>query len=288
MAVRKSAGTSSKCGPARDNGGPSRFVYRGNAVGAAGRITRVDKVRGLDHVLPVQAASSLPTTGGVSESVLDRPYWLKITSPRPLELFYIGGAHTLAEGHHDLEQKAWRTFVRSHVHDVHLLGGRIAVESIVAELSKVHLPGKAFPEITPSSNCTIRGLSLDGRPVEVELNIERFCAAPTMAALRSHMSKNKNLRRAIGWVEGRPPSKGIGECNIIASVRFPQDKPRGVVHDSRVPNRICWKGVGTIYLGELVVSAFSRRLTMLRVSLGSAVEGDFMAGEVEDDGHTLP
>ena len=49
---------------------PRRYVFRGNASGVAAHIRRP-----VDLLLPVQAASSLPTTGGLSESRVGPTKW---------------------------------------------------------------------------------------------------------------------------------------------------------------------------------------------------------------------
>ena len=44
---------------------------------------------------------------------------------------------------------------------------------------------------------------------------------------------------------------------------------------------------GVVTLGEYVVAGDARRLTMLRVDMGSPVAGRFTAGAVEGDGHPI-
>jgi hypothetical protein len=52
----------------------------------------------------------------------------------------------------------------------------------------------------------------------------------------------------------------------------------------------CWghivfiEGFGTIHLAELAINKVSRRLTMLRVNLGSPVDGDLMLAAVDGNG----
>ncbi len=288
MGDQKSPDISSRCGPACSEVAPTfrRFVYRGNAVGASGRIVRMDPLCGLDHILPVQAASSLPVTGGLSESIMDRPYCFKVTSPKPRELFYVGYAHTRTEGYYDPEQRAWKTRSRASVRDVHLLGGRIAVEAFVAELSKTQGLHDDLPEITPSEDCHIRGLSLDGVPVRVKLTTDHFRKGATRAMLCSLVSSDAGLCRRIRVNEECCPSKGIEAYHMVDEITFPEGKPADVEVEAR--NCIHWVGVGRIYLAELLVSDLSRRLTMFRVKLGSSDGGEFSGGEVEDNGHTVP
>jgi hypothetical protein len=53
-------------------------------------------------------------------------------------------------------------------------------------------------------------------------------------------------------------------------------------HTIRVPT------VGTIYLGEVLVSQYARRLTMVRVELGSPVGGRLEVASGEINGSTYP
>jgi hypothetical protein len=265
-----------------------RFIYRGNAVGVAGRITRVDPLSGLDHVFPSHAVSALAATGGRSEYDAGHPSYFKITRPEPREMFYVGHAHSLATGAWDPQLKAWVTSVQCQVQDLHILGGKIAVERLFVNIVKKHGPTSDAPTITLSDDCNIAGLSLDGRPVTVKINVGPFREAPTMAGLRDRVKADGELSRRIGWMELKPASAGIAASHIVESVSFPEGKPEDVEWDPKTPNRIVWRGVGKIYLGELLVTDVSRRLTMLRVQLGSPVAGDVSAGEVETNGHTLP
>jgi hypothetical protein len=47
-------------------------------------------------------------------------------------------------------------------------------------------------------------------------------------------------------------------------------------------------GFGRVHLGEYLVTRFSRRLTMIRLELGSPVEGEIEFGSDEVNGHTYP
>jgi hypothetical protein len=250
-------------------------------VGAAARIVRVDPHAGLNHVIPVQAASSLPVTGGRSESVVDRPYCFRIGSPRPLELFSLRSAHTLAEsGAGDRT-----TTVHSEVHGMQILDGRITVEYLFAQLTSAYDPSELAARILPTERCAIGGLMLDHRPVEVTLDIAPFVAAPTHAALLARAGQDPEFCNGILCRPGTLKPGGIAQCHIVSTVRFPEGAPEGVEYCP--PNRIRWHGVGTIYLGELLVSDLFRRLTMLRVMLGCPVEGDVSGGEVEGNGHIV-
>jgi len=71
-------------------------------------------------------------------------------------------------------------------------------------------------------------------------------------------------------------------CSLVRSVGAgaPELKTQGYV--IRVPM------VGTLFLGEVIVSEYARRLTMLRLQMGSPVEGVLEACSGEVDGSTFP
>jgi len=47
-------------------------------------------------------------------------------------------------------------------------------------------------------------------------------------------------------------------------------------------------GFGTVYFGEITLAPQMRRLTMVRVNLGSPIGGDFASGDVMDNGSISP
>src|SRR5205814_1810384 len=50
------------------------------------------------------------------------------------------------------------------------------------------------------------------------------------------------------------------------------------------PNSVYIPGLGVVYFGEILVAQQSRRLTMVRIALGSDVGGDLAAADVMDNG----
>jgi len=253
----------------------------------AGRIVRVDPLRNLDHILPTQATSSLPVIGGRSECVVNEPFDLRIEQPRPLLLFGIKSARTFAETPIQRKPGVWITNVHSEVHGLRLLDGAITVEDIVADIRSEHTLDEDCPRITPIK-CEILGMKLAGMPLEIGIDLDPFQAAPTKSSIEDHMRKDPGLKGRIGWRHARRRAKAVAECHIIARWFFPKGRPDGVDSDSGTQNPIIWKGIGRIFVGEFLIGNLSRRLTALRIALGCPIEGEFVAGEVETDGHTFP
>jgi hypothetical protein len=76
-------------------------------------------------------------------------------------------------------------------------------------------------------------------------------------------------------------SGGYVVCTIVSSIKT--DHPKAVVSG----NMITLNGFGRIFLGELLISSVSRRLTLLRLKLGSPIEGDVVCGDIESNGTIL-
>ena len=73
----------------------------------------------------------------------------------------------------------------------------------------------------------------------------------------------------------------VNVCTIVSDIDLGPNKPEEIQRTGI--NRITWKGVGDIFLGELLVSDHYRQLTMLRVEFGSPVGGYAVAGEVQSN-----
>jgi hypothetical protein len=69
--------------------------------------------------------------------------------------------------------------------------------------------------------------------------------------------------------------------NITIQGKVPSD----VVVDGYT---VKWPNVGRVILGEVLITDYYRRLTMLRVQLGSPVEGQSSSSDLVVNGVTMP
>ena len=60
--------------------------------------------------------------------------------------------------------------------------------------------------------------------------------------------------------------------------------PKSEIHD----NMVVLPTFGSVFFGELLISQYSRRLTMVRMALGSDSGGSASAGDVETNGTWSP
>lgn len=276
-----------------------RFAYHATALGVGARFTRIDppgarqQVRNVDHAIPAQGASVLPTCGGLSENVAG-PYEYRVSQPRDLVLMRVGKVHTRTwSGYpHSLPHEV-RTEVR--VEDVAFLD-RIRARYIAARLTTTSDGRAEHPAVVPGC-FALDGLSLDGFPIQVKFDATPFCDFPTRQGLRNNFKKIgevygpqlalpeqpvQNWRLPKAWAPKNVFNTGpVNVCTIVSDIDLGQANPREIYRTGI--NRIKWEGVAEIFLGELLVSDHYRQLTMLRIEFGSPVEGFAVAGEVQSN-----
>ncbi|MBI4876477.1 MAG: hypothetical protein HY822_17720 [Acidobacteria bacterium] len=236
-------------------------------MGAAGFLTRIDGHDDRNCNLPDQATSSLPVIGGRSKSRVKAPFWQIFPGKQSL---YVGSTSAWANGGPVEVDRKWKTEVCAEAHDIHLLKDKITVASVAAHVSSEFQLDPPLAQFS-LEGCWIAGLKLDGAPVNVKVK----ALGPEGMRAMVHGQSEADRRRVV-------------ELGIIDSVEFPEGMPPGVSYDPAIRNRILWEDVGAIYLGELLVSGFSRRLTMLRIEFGCPNKGGFCAPDVQDEGHTVP
>jgi hypothetical protein len=85
-----------------------------------------------------------------------------------------------------------------------------------------------------------------------------------------------------------PAVDGVVLCSIVSGIQnLPDDKTKPV-HVGDSPNEIVIKNFGTVALGEMFVYTHERRLTLVRLALGSPAKGDGTLGEIGIDGNNWP
>lgn len=242
------------------------FIYTGAAAGVSAAFTRIDPADHLNHVVPVQGCSYLPVTGGLSESRVDN-YACFIDDPRPITLVAAKHIFTHVSGRpphlfeHDYVTKARCSIERVRFID------RISINHIDVEMKSEHAPDAPFPRIKISDGAKIEGMFIDGLEVTVNVDTGRVNECEGRADLAARF---KNVRQG----------KEYSVLSVVDSITI-KDKPDYVKIDGNV---VTWPGIGSITFGQLVVSDSSRRLTMVRLNLGSAVDGSGSAGEVHANG----
>lgn len=248
----------------------SHYVYRANASGAGGRFWRVLEDRS-ERVVPTRSSISLPVTGGRGRSEFEG-YTIRAGK---LDVLRTGPVVCQAETRGDLAAQTTSTHVASEAWDVWLHPG-FEIPYLKGELKSASTAKDEFAPIR-TGDCVLREIRLGDRVVMVDLNLDTFRKCDTWEEMRNEL---KERPRAM-----LDSSKGVIVANIVEHLRLVgDDDPRIQIKG----NTIHWDNFGWIIVGEILISRQYRRLTMVRLELGSDMEGSVSLGEVETDGHTVP
>jgi len=282
---------------------PLRYVFHSHAAAFGGRI-----VRPKDIVLEAGGASALLVTGGRSVATLGRT--------RIDEFFEVESAKTEAEGFFE-DTKAYVEVTHRRVHE-HTLTARsrartevnglavgrkprLKVARIRAELVNRSAGHSGQPSIRISRDTLIDGISIEGFKLIVELNTRPFIQCDTHAKIIAAADDPKFVSKAgeslfmskrFAGGDAKPPAfrKLVRTGNtvyatIVKSIRWDGRRyPKSEIHD----NMVVLPGFGRVFFGELLISEFERRLTMVRMALGSDAGGSASAGDVSSNGGWSP
>jgi hypothetical protein len=282
-----------------------RFIFRGNAVAASGHIRRRK-----DVMILSQAPAGVGVTGGHSLSEAkgaDFGEILRITASRSeVTADYQDPAKAVeyTRGNHAQNRLPTRTTASTSIEGIQILNAdsstrhTLSCGRIAAELQS-EWPGSNRQGSIRITGASLAGLKLDDSEVEVTFHSKVFSDRDTKYKLVQAYEGNDTFFRNYGHlffapagqapktkvVRRLPEAGGLIYCTIVESIRW-KGTPNPNVEIKG--NRIYFKDFGTLYLGELLVSDFSRRLTMMRLQLGSPDGGDVCFAEVETNGVGYP
>ena len=141
---------------------------------------------------------------------------------------------------------------------------------------------------------SIEGLVIDGVRFNVKIGADTVTNLATCdqfhhAATHDKHFKDTQEKRLLSlWdaADGRT-AKGCFVYSLVERIEWDGKLPKGadVSEDSHV---IVWPDFGKVVLGEMLIAHFNRRLTMMRLELGSPLEGSMEAIDVQTGGQTLP
>ena len=274
-----------------------RFVFRGNAAAIGGRL-----VRPVDLMIESSVASSLTVVGGRSRA--------QARDIRFGDLISFSTASTLAEGvfddlkqqieltHHRVAEDSLKTSTRVNADVAGLNVGKtpkLTVKHLHASLTAKSPAGSGEPAIAPGSDTTIDGAAVDGHGLVVELAIPLFQKYDTRAKLLTAADDPTFVRESGDYlfmkspVGGKPApptgrllhASGTTYATIVKSIKWAGEPYPGATIDHHV---VTVPNFGKIFFGELLITDLSRRLTMLRLELGSPDGGAVAAAEVESNG----
>lgn len=264
-----------------------RFLYRSSAVGLSGTISRP-----FSEVIEVQAGTALPTTGGHGSS--------RVEGFRYRDLVSFCSATSTVSGSESPEG-VHNTLATVTVEGLDIMGV-VTADRVVARLVSEH-PGEeeALPVLPIGShfeNLRIAGVLVEPRPHGLLMgcatfeHIDEACRKtpspfvdPDGGRFSSGAAMGGKRRNAAG--KGGAPTPEYDERLMLTSLF---DVPGGrASNGTEAPGwGIAVPGFGTVYIGEYLISRQARRLTMLRLELGSPVKGSVVVSIVDGNGTLYP
>ena len=238
--------------------------------------------RPFDHLIDVQAASSLPTIGGHGTSRVDN-FRLKEFVSFKSAYSHVSGSRNPANGHYTTLVTA--TVEGLNVQDV------VTADRLVARLAADHDPNAPRNDREPHIimlGSKFENLQIAGCRVELELDHEFFLRLETFEECLKELDSNAQFRKIAldpletGQAVEPPKASGVLLCSLVKEMRTACPGVTRHGHCFVVPQ------FGRIYLAEILARYGTRTLTMLRLELGSPVSNTAAAAEAIINGHTWP
>jgi hypothetical protein len=274
-----------------------RFIFHGDACAFSGRI-----IRPVDVVLESSGSSTLPVTGGRLHSRLQRARFGKFVRFGPTSTFAEGlfdnarALVALSHGKKREEELTATTRVSAEVRDA-VIGVKpvLRVKRLRASITSKSPRASGEPSIKLDDDTVAEGIAIDRYTLIVELNKVLFQRYDTHAKLRA-AADDKNVVRQhgsslllTGAFPGQPvrPSGQFVEsaggiyATIVKRLRW-ADKP---YPGSRIDHHsVVIPDFGKIYFGEILIGRKWRRLTMMRLRMGSPLAIDMACAEIDANG----
>ena len=272
---------------------PRRHVFHGCASGVSAHIRRPQK-----HLLPVQGSSSLPVTGGLSESQVGATHLEKYISFETVTTSasgdYVDAEAGVAttRGEVDFDAVPTETKVTADVRGLVVLGRVHVGRASMGLISRSAAAGEQ-PAIRLEGN-RLEGVRIDDSPLKITIAEDFYQEHDTQAKLAKRHSvgfakKHTGLLLPLDEdgdpIAKLPEADGKLKCTIVQEISWEgAPHPTATIHGHvvRVPN------FGRIYFGEMFITGDSRRLTMVRFQLGSDDGGEVTVAEGENNGGTWP
>jgi hypothetical protein len=247
-----------------------RFLYHGQALAAGGHFERP-----FADVLAPQASLVLPSVGGYGGARAENFNFHDFVKFRSAAST-VSGSESEVDG-----KRVFNTRVCVVVEGLNI-GDVVFADRVVARLVSEHSVHGPDVPIHPLGSHFV-GLRVAGVPIELRPH-DALIRGRTIDEIGAECAKKQATTPLDMY--GNPLK--IAERGYTATSLFdvPKALPAGLLADQPWGIRVA--DFGTVFLGELILSRGARRLSMIRVSLGSPERGEAEFGVVGGNGTDLP
>lgn len=276
-----------------------RFVFHGHAAALSGRIVRVGegtKAKLVKNAFIDLPAAALPAAGGRSSATLSRK---QLTDAVVRSFVRFDSATVSSEGVFDdakahfeatlgkraaaappgvmtrvsADVRGLDVGLKGHVHMIikRVRGGFTSKKGAAGGETAIELTRD-----TGFDGNNVRFVDAQGKAYNLVVDIERdvFHAHHTFSALTSTPGSSALRKADDGTIHGA----------IVKPLAWKGREFPGSKVDADQPGAVSIPGFGRVFFGEIAIAPQMRRLTMVRVDLGSPIGGDFACADVMDNG----
>jgi hypothetical protein len=250
------------------------FHYHANGLVLSGRFDRP-----MQHRIEVQAGTVLPSSGGYCNARVENFRFNDLVS------FKAGYSHVSGSEQVKDNQIIYTTEATCVVEGLNILD-MVTADRIVARLASSYEQGDESTILVLGSR--FENLRIAGKKVEVEFQHELAMKLGTFAAAREAYTANKEFGEIAGdfFAPGRAPknidSHGVLRCSLVKEL-MPAQLP-AINRQGRCGHILTVPEFGRLHLAELSFEHGRKSLTMLRVELGSPIQGQLMVVFAESNG----
>jgi hypothetical protein len=221
--------------------------------------------RPFDHVIPAQAATSLPSIGGHASARVENFRAHHFVS------FKAGHAHVSGSW---MGENTVTTITTATLEGLNILEF-ITADRVVARLTSEGKHGQKESHIIAIGS-EYENLRIGGHPVKVTLRHDLFLKCPTHEDLRKAVASDKNSGKIVATDDGATL------CSLVEKIETNLQGVEIRGHILRIPH------FGEVSLAEVFAVPGTRTLTMLRLNLGSPDGGQLTGAEVLSQGQPMP
>jgi hypothetical protein len=255
-------------------------MFAGHAIGAAARFHRLDDVQNLNHVVPTLGASVVPETGGKSTQIVEN-YRFDVSEPRQRTLVSVRRAEVSVEGR-DPDNR-FETELEVELDDLEVVE-KLHVEFLRLHLLAVRNGPDGEVQVSTTGN-KIDGMRLGNVEARILFDDEPLSSTGSDVQLADFYSKQSDAYRQehCHRFNTAPDAKSLARCgehyrfSLVRKIELIGDeKDKASMSVNR--NVIHWKGFGRIILGEVHVKGSERKISLVRLAMGSDAGGSGSAG----------
>jgi hypothetical protein len=264
----------------------ARYMFAGHVIGAQARFHRLDDAS-VNEVVPAVGTAALAGTGGRSENRLAQPFRYDVTHPRTRCLLAVDQANAWVEGRDpdgrfetelSVEVSGVHVLEKLHIDNVHL--HMLAVRKGMEDVAAVSTRGSAVEGLR-MGNVTAT-VTFDDEPLTYTGSKEQLAAF--------YRGRDDQYRKEHAWrfytkADAKELEDDHGHHRFTLVRKIDLSGPETEKQAIQVKgNLIYWPGFGRIILGEVHVKGQERRVTLVRLAMGSDGGGSGTTGSSGSNG----